>query len=287
MHHSPLTAFVSTTLSVTLALGTGLVSLEVRAAPEGEAEAAPATEVSQAEKTRGENLSEQAIEAFGAKDYDRAVELFKQAYEADPQPNYLFNIGRVYEEAGDLENAVEYYGNFVKQPGVDLDSRGVALDRLKVLRAILEETAEPKPKDEEPKDEEPKDEVAPPPDPGPDPAVEEEKRKAKVLSGAGFALVGVGAAALIGGAVTGVLAQGDNNSASEAASIEDRRDLLSTSQTKALTADVLYGVGGALAVTGVVLVVVGMTKKSKAEGKVAVTPTFGPRGAGIDLRMRF
>ena len=71
-------------------------------------------------------LSDEAVAAFKAKDYDTAIAKFQRAYEIDPQPNYKFNIGRVYEEKGDLENAVKYYQEFVQSPGVDLEAREAA-----------------------------------------------------------------------------------------------------------------------------------------------------------------
>ncbi|MCA9681371.1 MAG: hypothetical protein KC457_04180 [Myxococcales bacterium] len=288
-----LTALRST-LCCALSLSLTLGSTVALAAPAADAAPAPAegepppdgstdTGVSAEEKSRGEELSEQAIEAFNAKDYTTAVDLFKQAYDADPQPNYLFNIGRVYEEAGDLEHAVEFYSNFVKQPGVALDSREVAVDRLKVLKAILAETEKPEEKPEEKPVEVEEKPVEPPP-----PAVDTEgERKSKTLRGAGFALAGIGVAALIGGGVAGGLAQSDNNDAANAESIDDRRTLLDSSKNKAVAADVLFGVGGALLVTGVVLVVVGFKKKPANGSKVAFAPSFGPRAVGADLRFRF
>jgi tetratricopeptide (TPR) repeat protein len=283
-------AIVSITLSISLALGSSVAL----AAPAGEAAPPPETPaegtdtgVTQEEKSEAEALSDKAIEEFSAKNYVGAVELFKQAYEIDPQPNYLFNIGRVYEEAGDFQNAVDYYGKFVKQPGVDLDSREVALERLRVLRAILEETKEPKEEPEEPK-EEPKDEpqVTPPPQP----VDTDAQRKRKAMRGAGFGLVGAGAGALIGAAVVGSLAQGDRDKAfdfDEADSLAARQDFLDKSHTKAVTADVLFGVGGALLLTGVVLVAIGYSKPKSQPPRVALTPGFGPTGGGLDLRVRF
>ena len=279
--HSYLTALTCTTLSLSLVLGSSVAL----AAPSEEAPAEEAPAVSDVDKSEAEKLSEEAVGKFQAKDYDGAAALFDQAYELDPQPNYLFNIGRVYEEAGNLEKAVEYYGRFVKQPGVDLDSRGVALERLKVLAEILQATGEPKedPKEEDPKEEDPKEEVEPPPPAPVDNSADEKKRK--TLRGAGFGLLGVGAAALIGGAVAGGLAQSDNNSAADAATPVDSQDLLDSSRTKALAADIMFGLGGALVLTGVILVAIG-SKKPKTQ-RVAFTPTFGPRGAGLDLRLRF
>ncbi|MFY0531027.1 tetratricopeptide repeat protein [Nannocystis pusilla] len=86
------------------------------------------------------DLSAQAIERFNARDYDAAVRLFEEAYAIDKVPNYLFNIGRVYEEKGDIRSAVDYYQRFVKEPGVEIEARDLALQRLRVLKGILQET---------------------------------------------------------------------------------------------------------------------------------------------------
>ena len=284
--YSPINALISTTLSLSLMLGSSVALAEPAGGEEVSADEAPPP-VSEEEKSEAEKLSEEAIGKFQEKDFEGAAALFEKAYSIDPQPNYLFNIGRVYEEAGDLEKAVEFYGKFVKQPGVDLDSRGVALERLKVLREILEQTQEPQQGEEpeEPTEPEEPEEVEPVEPPPPEPVDDGSAKKRKSMRGAGFGLLGVGAAAVIGGAVTGGLAQGDNNSASEAATPAESQDLLDSSRTKALVADVLFGVGGALVLTGVILVAVG-SKKPKGE-RVAVTPTFGPRGAGATLRLRF
>jgi hypothetical protein len=277
-------ALCSIILSLSLALG----SSAVLAAPPGDApppETPEATDTgsTEAEKDEAEKLSEQAIEKFQAKDYEGAVALFEKAYGIDPNPNYLFNIGRVYEEAGNLEKAVEFYARFVKQPGVDLDSREVALDRLKVLRSILEETTEKPP--DEPKDE-PKDDPvveAPPPQP---PVDEDAQRKKKNIRIAGFVLLGVGAGALIGGGVAGGLAQSDHNKANAVTDPADGVPLLDSSKTKALASNVLFGVGGALALTGVILVAVGFSKP-KTTSRVALVPSFGPRGGGVNFSLRF
>lgn len=282
---SPLTIALSLGLSLSLSLGPTL-ALAAPAPSEPAPDTTTDTGVSEADKAEAERLSGLAIEEFNAKNYDKAVGLFEQAYALDPQPNYLFNIGRVYEEAGNLESAVEFYARFVKQPGVDIDAREVALERLRVLRAILEETKQPDP-DVEP---EPEPEVEPEPEPElepvPDPGIEKDKRKRKAMRGAGFGLLGVGAGVVIGGAVLGALAQGDNKKADEAASLTERLDLLDSSESKALGADIMFGVGAAVLVTGVVLVALGYSKP-KTGSRVAFQPSFGPRGGGLAMQMRF
>jgi hypothetical protein len=289
---SSFSSFSSGLLSVSLSISLGLGSSVALAAPPDKdaGGAAPAPETpegtdtgsTEAEKDEASKLSDQAIEKFQAKDYEGAVALFEKAYSIDPNPNYLFNIGRVYEEAGTLDKAVEFYAKFVKQPGVDLDSRGVALDRLKVLRSILEETTE-KPVEPEKEPEKEPEVVAPPPEPVVD---QDAERKRKGMRGAGFAMLGIGAAALIGGGVAGGLAQGDQNKADTAATPLEGQEFLESSKTKSLAANVLFGVGGAVLLTGVILVAVGFSKP-KPSSRVAVTPSFGPRGGGVELRLRF
>lgn len=276
---------LSLSVSLSLALGPAL-ALAAPAPSEPPPDGTTDTGVSEADKVQAEQLSAQAIGEFNGKNYDKAVELFEQAYDLDPQPNYLFNIGRVYEEAGNLESAVDFYARFVKQPGVDIDAREVALERLRVLRAILEETKQPDPEVEPEPEPEPEPQPEPEVEPVPDPGIEKDKRKRKAMRGAGFGLLGVGAGALIGGAVLGALAQSDNTRADEAASLADRQDLLGSSKGKALGADIMFGVGGALLVTGVVLVVLGY-KKPKTGSRVAVSPSFGPRGGAMTMQMRF
>ena len=280
---SLLSSLSSITLSFSLALGSTVALAAPAATPTEGSEAAGETGVSADKKSEADALSEQAIGKFQAKDYEGAVALFEQAYEIDPQPNFLFNVGRVYEEAGNLESAVEFYAKFVKQPGVDLDSRETALDRLKVLRAILQETEEKPPPEEKP---DPVVEPKPDPVPQPDPVDEDAKRKRKTMRAAGFGLTGVGAAVMIGGAVVGGLAQSDFNSAGAVGVPADGVPLLDSAKGKALTADVLLGVGGAVLLTGVILIAVGFSKP-KSNQRVALTPTFGPRGGGVDLRLRF
>jgi hypothetical protein len=288
---SLLSALCSFTLSVSLALGSNLaLSSGALAAPPASAPPAETppdgtdTGSTQAEKDEASTLSDQAIEKFQAKDYEGAVALFEKAYGIDPNPNYLFNIGRVYEEAGNLEKAVEFYAKFVKQPGVDLDSREEALSRLKVLRAIVEETSE-KPPEEKP-EEKPEDKPVVDNTP-PEPVVDQDaQRKRKVMRGVGFGLLGVGAAALIGGGVAGGLAQGDFNKADVAETPTENADLLGSSQTKSLAANVLFGVGGAFVLTGVILVAVGFSKP-KPTSRVALAPSFGPRGGGVAFSLRF
>lgn len=226
------------------------------------------------------DLSAEAIERFQAKDYDAAVRLFEEAYAIDKVPNYLFNIGRVYEEKGDIRAAVDFYQRFVKEPGVEIEARDLALQRLRVLKGILQETdsaAKQAPGDgaaAPPVAEGPKPEPQAPVAAAPDP----KWRRMKI---AGASLLGVGAGVMVVGGILGGVALSKQGQLDETHDYAARQDLVRSGERLALTTDVLIGLGGAVLVTGVILLAVGATKgKSKAVASQRLRPT----GTGLAFR---
>lgn len=264
-------------------MATTVVALSVAFAPI-HASAAVAPAAAEGAETP-DSLSGAAVEAFRAGEYDKAIDLFQRAYTLDPQPNYLFNIGRVYEEKGDLEKAVANYQEFVKQPGVDIEARDAAAERIKVLKktiAALEEDKEPKP--------------GPVVDPGvdaPTPAEEAAAAKKRKMRIAGYSLLGVGGATLVIGAVFGGLAIGKSNDAKDAAFVDDKLALRQEAKSRANVGDGLLITGGVLAGVGLVLVLVSLGKgKQKKNGGTAhrrplVAPAVGPSSAGLSFAGRF
>ncbi len=243
-----------------------------------------------------EALSAAAVEKFGAKDYDGAVELFEQAYAVDPQPNYLFNIGRVYEEKGDLEKAVEYYQRFVGQSGVDLESRQTATERLKVLR---EAVAQMKAQDEAkktPDETDPLEGSEPDDDEDAEAKAAAAKRK-KTLRITGYSLMGVGGGALVVGAIFGGLASSNASDGQSDMFVDRRIALLEQAQTRARVADAMFITGGVLAAAGLVLVLSTVGGGKSKDGDKAVArravrrtmwaPVVGPRQVGLGLHHRF
>lgn len=262
-------------------------------APKAEEPSVPPPET--APESESEALSAAAVERFEAKDYDGAVELFEKAYATDPNPNYLFNIGRVYEEKGDLEKSVEYYQRFVGQSGVDLESRQAATERLKVLREALAQMKGDEPKDDpQPKEDpsgnevtgKPGDQIGQSNDQGDDPA----KRK-KTLRITGYSLMGVGAAGLIVGGVFGGLAQGSVKDADADPFVDRQEAFRERARTQARVADAMFITGGVLAAAGLVLVLTTLGgKKAKGSADVARSvwsPVVGPQHVGLGLSRRF
>ncbi len=224
------------------------------------------------------DLSGQAIERFKARDYDAAARLFEQAYGLDPNPNYLFNVGRVYEEKGDIRSAADYYQRFVKEPGVQIESRELALQRLRVLRAILHET-EPEPGQPAT--------VAPGPTTdttAPGPAKDEPDRNKSMRIG-GYALLGVGGASMIVGGIFGGLTLAKKNKLDDTHTVDERQALAQDGKTFAIVSDVTLFTGAALAVTGLVLVLV--ARKPRSPQRSALTPSLGRGHAGLTWSLRF
>ena len=73
------------------------------------------------EPERAEELASQGRQAFLDGDFATAIELFNQAWEADPHPVLLYNVGRAHEAAGDPPAALEAY----RRTAADTDDENV------------------------------------------------------------------------------------------------------------------------------------------------------------------
>jgi hypothetical protein len=139
----------------------------------------------------------------------------------------------------------------------------------------------------------PEPETGPGPEPAPqaEPAPTPETSAGKPLVTAGWAGIGTGLAVVVAGAVTGALALGKSND------LEDRcpdkqscpasnRDLKTSADTLSLTTNVLLPLGGVVAATGLVLVILGK-KQQKTERALSLRPGGGPGGGGVLVEGRF
>lgn len=224
------------------------------------------------------DLSGQAIERFQAKDYDAAARLFEQAYGIDKNPNYLFNIGRVYEEKGDIRLAVDYYQRFVKEPGVEIESRELAVQRLRVLRAILHET--------EPQAAQP---IGPAASDGSQPQlatpVVDDPDPKKSMRLGGYAMLGVGGITMIVGGIFGGLTLAKKSELDDSHVVEDRKSIAHQGKGFAVVSDVTLFTGAAFVITGLALVLV--ARKSRGPRRSALAPSVGRGHAGLSWTLRF
>lgn len=210
-------------------------------------------------------LTSEASKSFEAGRYDAAAGFFMQAYEIKPVSNILYNVGRVYEKAGDLEKALEHFERFVKAPNVEQSARADAIERIKTIREVL---ALETPKEEPEKTAQ----AEPAPKAGPD----------HTLS---YILMGVGGATLVTSGVTAFLASSANDDFENATTLSERRDAADSGQTYSIVSD-------SLLITGVVLTGVGAVLYFTAgDGDEATAiklgPTFDAHSVGLGLEMNY
>lgn len=70
---------------------------------------------SENQRAEAEQLTDEAIAAQEAQDYDTAIELYKKAYQRVPHPVLLFNIGQTNRLAGNLVEAELFYRRYLER----------------------------------------------------------------------------------------------------------------------------------------------------------------------------
>lgn len=246
-----------------------------------------------------EVLIAQATEKFKDKDYAGAVALFERAYQLQKEPAILFNIGRIYEEAQNAEAAIGYYEKFIADESVELKDREKAVQRLQVLRTIVEirekekQKSNPQPEPKVDPAQPPPGPVAPPTTPAqPDKQADAAKKEQqfRLLRRVGYGMFGGGALLVIGGAIAGGLAKGQETAAKNAETLADREAADQLGRSRAITADALFITGGLVAAIGIVLLVVPSVKKArtdKARAMRGLSPHLSPTHVGIGYTHRF
>lgn len=225
-------------------------------------------ELSKAEQDEFRALTASANEKFQAEDFDGAIRDFKAAYAIKPVSNILYNVARLHEKNGQLEDALEFYQRFARAPNVDKGPRQDAVERIKTIRDVLDLDRE----------EEPSAEPASAPVAAEESAAEPDRTLAYVFWG-------IGGAAILGGAVFGILTMSANGDFDDAQTLEERRDAADTGETFGLVADSLF-VGGA--VMGIVGTVLYLTASGSSESSAAsVFPVVSDHSAGIGFRSNF
>lgn len=240
-------------------------------------------------------LVKRAGEKYGQKDYLGAAEDFKKAYAVEPRAPILYNIGRIYEQAGKFPEAVTYYKQFVRQPGVKLENRKDALERIKNLEEVIALDAkkdDPKvtdPKVTDPKTTDPKVTDPKTTDPKVTEPVKKQPEPLPPNRTPAYIALGVGGVALIGAGVFGLMAGSEHDAFDSATTLQARRDAASAGERNAMVGDVLLGVGVASAIVGVVLFVTASPeeapKQQPASGQL--TPQVSPTSVGVGWSARF
>jgi tetratricopeptide (TPR) repeat protein len=192
-------------------------------------------------------------------DYRGAIKEFAAGYALVRKPRFLLNIGTMYRKLGDLVHARDLYRQFLDSAPADDAERTQAEEVLKELEDQLR--ANPPPPEP----------PSPSPSPWPSPATTTAttaeptatlratppRPHRRALAGAGIATGVMGLACLGGGVASAVLA---NATANDLTALDRSRGVFdpgkdSLYNTERTLEGVFLGVGAALTVTGVVLVV--------------------------------
>lgn len=212
---------------------------------------------------------------------EEALEAFKEAYALKPEPNILYNMGRIHEKQGDFEQATVYYEKFANEPDIALPARQDALARLKTLKEVLalrEPAAQPDPIEPDPVEPDPDSVVIAPPVAPP----EEAEKPSLALP---LTIMGVGAASLITGGVFGVFTGQTHDKFAQTNDLEHMRTLKAQGRRQAIIADVGMIAGGALLATGGVLFV--LKRRPGDEATVTLAPAVSHRAQGVQLSLTF
>jgi tetratricopeptide (TPR) repeat protein len=240
------------------------------------------------DKQRFRELGRAGSKAFADKDYEAAVEAFKQAHAIKPVPNLLYNIGRALEKQGDFEGAIVQYEKFVNEPDVELKARRDALQRLKTLREVLALREEGEEVDAEQVDREQAGEqdAREPADPNPsngvvaadDQVVERDYTLAYIFGATGVAT-------LIGSGVFAGLSALESSDFDEAVTLAGRRSAADTGRIYTTVAD-------SMLITGAVFTAAGLyfwaaAPREQATERARLVPAVGPNGASMSFSLDF
>jgi hypothetical protein len=235
-------------------------------------------------------LANESHQKYQAGDYAGAAETLLQAYELKPVSTLLFNIAKTYEKAGNDDQAIRFYQRYIDAADAEPEQVRVSSRAIERLRLADEEKKRAAQAESDKKAAEQKaeaDKLA-----AQKAQLEQQEHDRQVREQAQadaraqvavaqpapkrsralpYTLIGVGGAAVLGGGVLGLTAKGLANDEKASTDPVAKPDLRSQAKSRALVADIAYGIGAAALVTGIVLIAT-EPKAAPAEGSASLTP---------------
>lgn len=246
-----------------------------------------------APNARATALAKDAERLYKDGQYKEAAKLLEEAQALEPNPKFLYNMARAYDQAGELQPALDAYRKYVGLPTTDSEpdlvkKANLSMDRLRQLLARQEADSRIRDAEKERLEKEAKEarERA-------DAEAEKSRRqkaqfeaKEKAQSEtqqtktsgrktAAFVVGGVGVAALGLGLTFGLLSNGSKQAFRSATTVDDKRAQQSATLTQSVVADISLLVGVACAVTAIILF-----PKGEPDGAVAFIPLPGGGALG-------
>lgn len=225
------------------------------------------------DKARAFALFEQSEEHYKAGELEKAQALLLEAYSLDPNPVLQYNLGRVYEAMGKLQEAATAFRAFLDGMP-EASDRGAIERRIEAIeQQIRERESLRKSRERE------RTGGRYPPKPAP------KQEPAPVApSLAPWIVTGVGAVILVGGAVAGALSNGAHDDAVNSPSFLDAQDSQERAENLATVANVAFIGGGATVAVGLGWL---LLRPSDSQSVSSSTPTWHAGPTSIMFRGRF
>ena len=244
--------------------------------------------VSEDAEAEAKRLYGEADAHYAAGRYDKAIESFRKAYELSNKAALLFNIANAYERNGDYQEAADYLSRYAESSvATDISSIKERIKRLETnaaekLQREIDEKNRAKEKDEAPP-------VVNTTPTGPKRPIIEPARSGETRSRtSAWVLLGVGAAIVTGGVVTGVVSRSIGNDARDLCSgdnvcPDDASSDLDRERNLGIAADITMGVGVLTAGVGLYL----LLRADRGNDSKALAFTPSSDGASVSYVGRF
>lgn len=72
-------------------------------------------EADRSSRSRADRRLAKGLELYRARDYDKAIAMFKEGYAIEPRREFLYALGQAERLSGDCESALVYYRNFLSR----------------------------------------------------------------------------------------------------------------------------------------------------------------------------
>jgi len=207
-----------------------------------------------ASRKRAAELSAQSAQHYKRGEFEIAAALLKQAYALYPEPNLLYNLARSLEGMGDKAGAVDAYQRYL-DAGKQIEDRGAIERRIATLKADLavQQRAQ-QPGADSQAAQHPPDDVSRPAQQVPAASDEVAQPVDRVTPPSKLPWIPIiGGIAVIGGGIgVGLTAKSLEQQAIDEPNALAAKDLHDSARRDAMIANVMFAVGGAALVSGIV-----------------------------------
>lgn len=224
-------------------------------------------------------LHDRGVQLFQQNRYREAVQAFEQAERLAHNPLNLWNMSRCYQELGEHQSALSMLDRYIAEPALSPSDRAAAARRRQEILAARPATPSPAPGEPVPVSVRLQEDGAPPSRDG----EESNLTVPWVVLGSGLGLL------LVGGVLDLVaFLQSGRDGNDQFGSYDEYQDWHGGVMNIAIAGDVLVGVGAAVAVGGLVWLLVARSRRSSNRATESpLSVAVGTDGLMLNTRLRF